>query len=74
MIFIIWVVWIANQILVFIILMNFLIAIISQSYEQVMSQKIINKYSQRVYLNRESCLLRINELTKYDCMIFSVKK
>jgi hypothetical protein len=37
MISIIWMVWFLNQVFILIILLNFLIAIISQSYEQVMS-------------------------------------
>lgn len=37
MIFLIWFFWFANQFFVLIILLNFLIAIISQKYEQVMA-------------------------------------
>lgn len=47
----IWVVWIFQQFLVFIILLNFLIAIVSNSYEDVMKQQVVNKYKHRAELN-----------------------
>lgn len=56
MITLIWFIWTANQFLCLIILLNFLIAIISQSYEQVMTKKKIVKYLHRSELNRE-CFL-----------------
>ena len=51
--------------------MNFLIAIIAQSFEEMMSRKLINKYSHRAELNRE-CRLNLYSLgfvTKIECMI-----
>lgn len=56
MIFLIWTIWFFNQFMCLIILLNFLIAIISQSYEQVMTLKIQVKYMHKSELNRE-CFL-----------------
>ena len=53
MIYSIWLVWIVNQYVVLIILLNFLIAIISQSYDNVMSKQIMSKYQNRSAINRE---------------------
>jgi len=58
---IIWFMWFANQFFILIILLNFLIAVISQSYENVMSKAVISKYRQRAQLNRE-CRLVYAEL------------
>lgn len=55
MIGIIWVFWVLHQFMIVIILLNFLIAVISQSYEMVMSQQIISTYLHRCDLNLE-CL------------------
>jgi hypothetical protein len=38
MISLIWFVWVAHQFVILILLLNFLIAIVSQSYENVMQQ------------------------------------
>jgi hypothetical protein len=57
MICIIWSIWFLNQYLVLIILLNFLIAIISQSYDSVMSTSLQTKYTQRCDLNWECTLL-----------------
>ena len=53
MIALIWIVWVGELFFVLIILLNFLIAIISQSYEAVMMQQNMNKYRHRSQLNRE---------------------
>ena len=53
----IWVFWFLNQLLVLIILLNFLIAIISQSFEEVMAKKVIHKYQHRSTMNREYRLI-----------------
>jgi hypothetical protein len=53
MIGVIWAVWILNQFLMLIILLNFLIAIISQSYDAVMAKATNNAYAQRCRLNRD---------------------
>lgn len=44
MVYLIWIIWFANLFINMIILLNFLIAIISQSYEQVISNKQIFRY------------------------------
>ena len=59
MIMIIWFIWIFHQFVILIILLNFLIAIISQSYEDVMSKSEQMKYKTRVDLNLE-CLQTYN--------------
>lgn len=56
-IFSIWMAWLLNQFLVLIILLNFLIAIISQSYEEVMSRSMQFQYTYKCILNREIFLL-----------------
>ena len=55
MISLVWTVWVLHQFLVLIILLNFLIAIISQSYENVMTKLEVFKYKTRVDFNLE-CL------------------
>jgi hypothetical protein len=54
MIALIWFIWVTQQLLILIILLNFLIALVSQSYENVKSKEEIYKYKQRVEMNRES--------------------
>ena len=54
----IWLVFIFNQLLIAVILLNFLIAMISQSYEQVMQHKSKSQYSQKGALNMELQLLK----------------
>ena len=55
MLFTIWLVWFLQQFIILICLLNFLIAIVSQSYENVMSKKEQFKYRERVLMNKE-CL------------------
>jgi len=50
----IWLFWVAMQVLLSIILLNFLIAIISQSYEEVMNRSVITKLQQKSDLNQEA--------------------
>ena len=66
MIFLIWVFWVVIVIFLFIILCNFLIAYISQSYEDVLENKIQNIYQQRCALNDEYYLFR-SFLDKLSC-------
>lgn len=58
MILIVWAFFVVIVIFLFIILGNFLIAYISQSYEDVLENKIRNKYAQRCILNDEYYLFR----------------
>lgn len=53
-----WILFIFNQFFIFIVLLNFLIAIIGQSYDEVMSEEEINRYKARCDLNVEVSLLK----------------
>lgn len=55
MITLIWTFWVLHQFMIVIILLNFLIAVLSQSYEMVMSKASISTYLHRCELNME-CL------------------
>lgn len=73
-IYVIYFVWFVNQALILIVLMNFLIAVISQSYENVMDTAVMIKYSQRCDLNHQVALVyeHSHVLKKdYDCVILS---
>tara|TARA_B110000285_G_scaffold233260_1_gene306488 strand:+ start:5125 stop:5754 length:630 start_codon:yes stop_codon:yes gene_type:complete len=56
--FSIWILWIFLVTFLFIILCNFLIAYISQSYEDVLEKRIPDIYKQRCILNEEYYLYR----------------
>lgn len=73
MVYIIWFVWTMNQLVVFIILLNFLIAMISQSYEQVMSISTQGLYKHRRDLNVTSQLMLryFNLLKPIDYILIS---
>ena len=49
---VIWLFWLLNQFFVLVVLLNFLIAIISESYEAVMAESIIHKYVHKIEMNR----------------------
>lgn len=54
MIFLIWVIfYVINVIVLLVCLMNFLIAIVSETYAQVVARELNNVYGQRAYLNQE---------------------
>lgn len=55
--FVIWTFWLLNQFFVLIVLLNFLIAIISESYEAVMAESIIHKYEHKIEMNRSHRLV-----------------
>ena len=57
MVYICWIIWMLNQFFILVILLNFLIAIICQSYEEVLSKQIVTKYTKKCELNRECRLL-----------------
>jgi hypothetical protein len=57
MIGMVWFAWLANQFIMLITLLNFLITIMGQTYDQVMEQSIIRKYADRADLNRECRLV-----------------
>jgi len=53
----IWTFWFLNQIINLIILLNFLISLIGESYGKIMSEKIIHNYNHRAELNQECRLI-----------------
>jgi hypothetical protein len=70
----IYIFWFANQFLISIVLINFLIAVISQSYENVMDTATMIKYSQRCDLNSQISIIyeHSGSLKKnFDCVILS---
>lgn len=75
-IYAIWFMWLLNQYLVLIILLNFLIAVISTSYETVMEEQLIHTYNARTAFNRE-CRLILSALglqKRFDMMLISCQK
>lgn len=56
MITVIWVTWLLNQFFLTIILLNFLIAILAESFNVVMEKATQHKYKQRSGLNVETFL------------------
>lgn len=56
MIYLIYLVWFLNLFMNMVILLNFLIAIISQSYDRVISNKLVNLYNHKSDLNIERLL------------------
>ena len=78
--YLIWAVWVLNQFIIVIILLNFLIAVISQSYENVMSSKTIKQYQDIAALNKETFqflntmgLLAGNELVQKNRILITVE-
>ena len=69
----IWIYWVLNTFMGLIILLNFLIAMISQSYEEVLSTYSQTLYSDRASLNQECALLK-NKKRPIDCIIISITK
>ena len=65
MIYFIWLIWFCTLFINLVILLNFLIAIISQSYEDVMSREVITKYGLRSTMN-EQCRLIMKALSFSD--------
>jgi len=53
MINLVWLIWLGNQFVNLIILLNFLIAVISQTYEKVISQQQTHNYMHKAELNNE---------------------
>ena len=52
-----WLLFLFNEFFNLIVLLNFLIAIISQSYDEVMGRELINRYQSRCSINLEIALL-----------------
>jgi len=53
-IYLLWLLWFLNIFLMLIMLLNFLIAVISQTYERVASSQISYTYKDRAEMNQES--------------------
>lgn len=72
-IYIIWLMWFANQALILIVLLNFLIAVVSQSYENVMNSATQFKYAQRCELIREAAVINktfpISDVVDYHVFV-----
>ena len=62
MIYMVWILWFLNQFFNSIILFNFLIAIVSQSYDWVISNKLDYEYEHKSELNIE--ILRFMDFFK----------
>jgi hypothetical protein len=73
MISLVWIIWFLNQLLVFIILMNFLIAVIFQSYDRSMSNYSVTKYALKCKLNLEcrQVLKIFDKVEAMDCFYIS---
>ena len=73
MIFFIWCVWLIHQFVILILLLNFLIAIVSQSYEEVMQKTDFFIYNQRLELNRETIVLLdvLGKLPNFNSLIMA---
>jgi hypothetical protein len=52
-----WVLFLFNEFFILIVLLNFLIAIIGQSYDEVMSKEEIDRYNSRCDLNIEVAII-----------------
>ena len=85
MIYTIWIVWFSHQMFVFLILMNFFIALIGQAYEESMAHSEIDKYHYKAQLNREcysvySCCSKLekyswfSKLATFDTIILETAK
>ena len=59
-----WVIWILNTIMCYIILMNFLIAIISECYEEIIDKGEQTDYSAKADLNLEALMMYQWQLKK----------
>ena len=64
MIGLVWFLWLFNQFFMLIILLNFLIAVISASYDDVQSTQKVNEYNYKCELNFE-CMLLENSTIHY---------
>ena len=75
MIFFIMVIYVSLLFLMIVVLLNFLIAVISQTYENIMTQKLHTQYKHKAILNRE-CRLNLKSLGMggyFDSFILSAQ-
>ena len=62
-----WIIWFTNSIFVFIVLLNFLIALISQSYDAVMANQDVWVYRQRIQISGRCLEISQWNNTTTDC-------
>jgi hypothetical protein len=69
-IYMIWALWFINLLVNMIILLNFLIAIVSQSYDRVLSNSLNYEYEHKSELNNEVMRVRLgfSPLPCFDTM------
>lgn len=70
-----WFLWFLNNLLLCILMLNFLIAIISQSFERMMEQQLVTNYGHRIEFNRD-CRIVLNYfglLPTLNCAVISGK-
>jgi len=63
--FVIWLCWYLNQFLVMIVLLNFLISVIGETYANVTGQAMMHMYKQRSDLNHE-CILMLQIFMNFE--------
>lgn len=73
MVYACWLIWMLNQFFILVILLNFLIAIICQSYDEVLSKQIVTKYTKKCELNRECRLLlkTLGSLPRFESFVLT---
>ena len=76
MVLVVWLVWLANQFLCLIILLNFLIAVISQVYDNVVAEQKLVAYIHRAELNKEYYMIErfLCKLKEFKVLVFSIDK
>jgi len=72
MVSIIWLIWFMHQFLCLIILLNFLIAVVSQSYDEVMSKAILMKFKNMIDMNGECLSSEISIPFMNKILVFTV--
>ena len=72
----IWGIWLFNQFLNLIILLNFLIAVISQVYDSVVADQKLLLYTHRAEMNREYYMIKrfFDENVEFKILVFSIDK
>ena len=73
MLYLIWLIWMSHQYFMLIVFMNFLIAIISQVYEDDLANTYQNEYTQRAEMNLEAeqLLTFLGFMQKYNLYILT---
>lgn len=68
----IWITWVVQTFFMLIVMLNFLIAVITNNYENVFNKQIIYSYFHKAGLNHETCMLLsvLQDLPEYRCIVF----